>query len=285
MKTSAASTMTLFVTLATTAGISVDASAATLQPRTVQAWKAYVAATEARIATELTSKRGFLATDFAADRNRTREAIVRGDIPIGKLATVDRSGKLITAPDGLIAHWRGAVFLPGVTLDALLNRLQHPSEVGPHQEDVLALRVLDRRPDHLRLAIRMTRSQVVNVTYDTEHVVDYRRDGTTRASSTSISSRIVEIDDAGTAGERALPEGRDRGILWRMNSYWRYEQMPGGVVVELESLTLSRGIPFGLGAVVEPMIDRIARESIHRTLEHIRRTYAPAHMSRSASAR
>ena len=59
-----------------------------------------------------------------------------------------------------------------------------------------------------------------------------------------------------------------------MNSYWRYEQVAGGVVVELESLTLSRSIPLGLGAIVEPIIDRIARESIDRTLENLRRTYA-----------
>jgi hypothetical protein len=131
----------------------------------------------------------------------------------------------------------------------------------------------------------MTRSNIVTVTYDTEHAVDYRRHGTTRASSKSVSRRIVEIDNAGTSGERALPEGEDRGILWRMNAYWRYEQVPGGVIVELESLTLSRSIPRGLGAVVEPMIDRIARESMHRTLDYIRRTYAPAHVTQTASTR
>ena len=51
-----------------------------------------------------------------------------------------------------------------------------------------------------------------------------------------------------------------------MNSYWRYEAVPGGVIVELESLTLSRGLPWGTRTVVRPLIERVARESIERTL-------------------
>ena len=51
-----------------------------------------------------------------------------------------------------------------------------------------------------------------------------------------------------------------------MNSYWRYEAVPGGVIVELESLTLSRGLPWGTGTAIRPLIQRVARESIERTL-------------------
>ncbi len=128
----------------------------------------------------------------------------------------------------------------------------------------------------------MTRTKIVTVTYDTEHAIEYRRHGPGRASSRSVSTKIVEIEGAGTPSERALPDGQDRGFLWRMNSYWRYEQVAGGVLVELESVTLSRSIPLGLGTIVEPLIDRIARESINRTLENLRRTYARRDPVRSA---
>jgi hypothetical protein len=250
-----------------------DAGAATLQPQTVQAWNTYVASTEARIDRELASAHGFLVADFLPGRDAVRDAVAKGAIPIDRLTSRDGVGKVIAVPDGLIAHWRGAVLLPGVTLNALLERLQNPNERGPHPQDVLALRVLNRRPDQLELAIRMTRTKLVTVTYDTEHVVDYRRFGNTRASSRSVSSRIAEIENAGTPAERALAPGQDRGFLWRMNSYWRYEQVDGGVIVELESLTLSRSIPLGLGIVVDSTIERIARESMHRTLESVRRLY------------
>src|SRR5215204_672355 len=37
--------------------------------------------------------------------------------------------------------------------------------------------------------------------------------------------------------------GRDRGFLWRLNSYWHYEQEADGVRVEAQSLSLSRPVP------------------------------------------
>src|SRR5262245_15260177 len=103
-------------------GVASDSAAATLQPQTMRAWNTYVAATEARIAHELSSPRGFLVTDFTSDAAAIRDAIRRGALPIGKLTTPDTSGKAIAVPDGLIAHWRGAVFLPGVTVENLLHR-------------------------------------------------------------------------------------------------------------------------------------------------------------------
>ena len=257
-------------------------SAATLQPDTVQAWNAYVAATEGRIGRELSSQRSFLVSDFSPEGSDTRARIRRGEVVIAEMRTT-AGGKTIAVPDGLISHWRGSVFLPGVSLATLLQRLQHPSERGPHQQDVVALRVLARAPDELKLFIRMTRSKVVTVTYDTEHVVDYRRHGATRASSRSVATKIAELDGAGTASEREKRPGEDRGFMWRLNSYWRYEQVDGGVIVELESLTLSRTVPLGLSPVVQPIIDRIARESIDRTLANLCHTYAPAGADRRLS--
>lgn len=269
-RVSALVSLALAVMLAAPTG----AAAATLQPQTVRAWEAYVAATEARIARELSGPRGFLVSDFTPEATGTRARVRAGQLAIDDMATPDSTGMAIDVPGGRIAHWRGSVFLPGVALDQLLQRVQHPSERGPHQPDVLAVRVLDRRPQGLALFIRMTRTKIVTVTYDTEHRLDYRRHGRTRASSRSVATRIVEIDDAGTASERAKAPGEDRGFLWRMNSYWRYEQVDGGVIVELESLTLSRSVPMGLGLLVTPIINRIARESIASTLEQIRRTQA-----------
>jgi hypothetical protein len=251
-----------------------DLAAATLQPQTTAAWNRYVSATEARIARELANGSRFLAQDFLDQRQKARERVLAGHIPIGEVSTTDGSGHTIPVPGGLIHHWRGAVFVPGVTLEALLNRLKNPSERGPHQEDVLALRVLARQPDRLKLFISMTRKKIVTVTYHTEHDVSYQRHGPQRASSRSVATKIVEVENPGGPDARERPAGQDRGFLWRLNSYWRYEQVEGGVIVELESLTLSRDVPMGLRLVVEPLIDRVARESVDRTLDNLRRTYA-----------
>ena len=255
-------------------GPSAEASAGGPQPKTIEAWNAYVAATEARIESELAATGPFLVSDHTDDRDAARDAITRGAIPIEPLSTVDRFGRTLEVPGATIAHWRGAVLLPGVSLGSLLHLLQHPDERGPYPDDVLSLRVLDRGPDRLTLAMRMTRTKIVTATYDTEHTAAYRRLGPTRASSRSVSTKIVEVADAGTSTERVLAEGEDRGFLWRMFSYWRYEEVPDGVIVELESLTLSRGIPMGMGMILEPMINRIARESVTRTLASVRRLYS-----------
>ena len=37
--------------------------------------------------------------------------------------------------------------------------------------------------------------------------------------------------------------GSDHGFLWRFDNYWRLEERDGGVYVQVESVTLSRGVP------------------------------------------
>lgn len=265
----------------------------TLSPETERGWRAYVAATEQRIAAELAAvNRGFFAHDFAraaqtaqagdgqhrdgqgARSERTRA--LAGDVPLAEMRSFDAAGRPLEVPDALVSHWRGTILLPGVTLDQLWTRLRHPNERGPFQPDVLALRVLAREPDALTLFIKMTRTKLVTVTYDTEHRVTFHRDRArpTRAWSRSEATRIAEVTRTESGGQRELSADEEHGFLWRLHAYWRYEQVPGGVLVELESLTLSRDIPFGFGAIVGPIVDRIARESMTRTLVGIRTEYA-----------
>ena len=266
-----------------TPAVRVEASAGELPPKLIAAWNSYVAATEARIESELASTGAFLVSDHTDSRGVTRDAIAKGVIPVATASTVDRSGRALAVPGATVAHWRGAVLVRGISLDVLLHRLAHPDERGPYPDDVLSLRVLDRTADRLTLAMRVTRTKIVTATYDTEHVATYRRLGPTRASSRSVSTRIVEVANAGTSAERVLAEGEDRGFLWRMNAYWRFEEVEAGVIVDLESITLSRGIPMGLGMVLAPMIDGIARQSITGTLASVRRLYSGTGPVRAAS--
>jgi len=174
----------------------------------------------------------------------------------------------------LINHWRGTVFVPKVKLDHLLRVLQEPQTDQHKQEDVLSSRVLARDGDTQKVFLRLRRTKFVTVVYDTEYDVEYKRLGTDRALSNSISTKIVEIENAGTPRERAMPEGNDHGYMWRLNSYWRYRQTPGGVIVELESITLSRSIPGVIRPIAMPIVHHIARESMERTLDVFRRRFA-----------
>jgi hypothetical protein len=193
---------------------------------------------------------------------------------VARVASLDASGRGIEVPNGLVHHWRGSVLIPGVTLDEVLARIANPTARDMAQQDVLDARVLERGPGGLRLFLRLQRSQLVTVVYDTEHAIRYVRHSGARASSTSVATRIVEVANAGTPGERVKPAGQDRGFLWRLNSYWRYQQTESGVIVECESISLSRAVPSLLAGTIRPLIDHVARGSMERTLSSMRVRFA-----------
>jgi hypothetical protein len=160
-----------------------------------------------------------------------------------------------------------------VSLDQVLHELRRPA---PLSDDVLASRVLQDTPEGQRVYLRLLRKKLVTVVYDTEHDVRFVRHSATRASTSSVSRRIVELEAPGTAQERDKPDGEDRGFLWRLNAYSRYEQVAGGVLAEIESISLSRNVPLLARPLVGPIVSSVARESMERTLESLRRRLSAA---------
>jgi len=270
-RTTPARVLALALTLSL-AGPIVPADAAELKPHTVQAFNEYASAVEARIDRELGSSAGFLGLDFGkpADAEAVRKSVRAGQVHVSRLTARGADAEEITVKDGLINHWRGAIFVPGVTVDRAIAELRAPAEGRHQQEDVLESKLLWRDGDRSRVYLKLMRKKIVTVTYNTEHDVVYERRGPGRWSSRSIATRIAELENAGTPQEHEKPIGKDRGFMWRLNSYWRYEEVPGGVIIELESLTLSRDIPGFIKFIAKPIINSIARESITRTLESVK---------------
>jgi len=236
----------------------------------------YVATVEARRAREITNNEPFLDIERqpAAQLAQTMAALKRGEVIVTRGAAYDGSSNEIPIDGGLVNHWRGTVFVPKVKLDALLKVLQEPQTDKHKQEDVLSSRVVSRDGDSQKVYLRLRRTKFVTVVYDTEYDVDYQRLTPDRALSNSISTKVVEIENAGTPRERALPEGNDHGYMWKLNSYWRYKQVDDGVLVEIESLTLSRELPAIIGPLIRPIVTSTARESMTRTLASVRARFA-----------
>jgi hypothetical protein len=130
---------------------------------------------------------------------------------------------------------------------------------------VTTARILPQGPDRDLVRLALTRSQVLTAHYDTEHDVRYSTLGPGRAASDSVATRIREV-----AGPGDLAPREDRGFLWALRAWWRYEAVPGGVLIECESVSLSRGVPYVVRPVVGPMVTRFARESMERTLLALR---------------
>jgi hypothetical protein len=145
----------------------------------------------------------------------------------------------------------------------MVSALMNPG-TPPPQDDVLEARVLQRSNNSLKVYLKLVRRTIMTVTYHTEHEMTFQRHGPGLATSRSIATRIAETD------------GKDRGFLWRLNSYWRYVQVGNDVRVELQSVSLSREVPAVLKPVAGPIIGRIARESVMNTLTALRQFFQTA---------
>lgn len=262
----------------------VGSDAAELKPKTVAAWTEYVAATEARIAGELAGLDRFLVMDFQTpdDADAERAAIRAGGVVVTKMQIRRVDGDTIDVPSGAIHHWRGTMFVPDVLVDDVLANARQSADADDLQEDVLESRILEQGPDTMRVFLKVKRKKFVTVVFNTEHTVEYAWHGPAHASSASRATKIAELRDPQTPNEREKPVGHDRGFLWRLNSYWRYTQVEGGVIVECESLTLSRSIPVLLRVFIGRLINSAARESMERTLEGMRARLLPVGAQQAA---
>ena len=259
---------TLFMALLVAQG----ATGAELQPRTLAAWETYVSSTERRIAAELDDGQRFLAADFLneTESNTLRALLSNGRVYIRKMETADESGQRIQVKGGMIHHWFGSIFVPDVNLDSLIQWVQNYDQHQQYFNEVEESKLLSREGPTFHLFFRLRRKKIVTVVYNTEHTAVYRQHDPRRVSSRSFTTRIAQLEDPGTPSEKEKPVGNDSGFLWRLNSYWRFQEQEGGVFVECESLSLSRGIPFLLSWIFKGYVESVPRESLQNTLTSIR---------------
>jgi putative flippase GtrA len=242
-----------------------------LRAPTLQAWSAYERQVDARLKSAAAESSPFFALDSFGFKG-WKEAAMSGRISMQHMERPQPGGSSVDVPDGKIHHWAGAVFVPGVTLPAVLQHLaKQAGRESDYYDDVIASRLLGRDGPTHRVFLKLRRTKVVTVTYNTEHTVAVRQLGASRATARSVSTRIAELADAGTANEREKPDGRDQGFLWRLNAYWRYEAVNGGVLIECESISLSRDVPAILKWFIGGMVEGVARDSLERTLASLKR--------------
>jgi hypothetical protein len=104
---------------------------------------------------------------------------------------------------------------------------------------------------------------------DTAYDVRFGRLDAERGYSISRSTRIAEVASPGTPSEHILGAGQEHGFLWRQNTYWSYEERDGGLYMQIESVSLSRSIPTGLGWAVRPFVESVPRDSLEFTLRSV----------------
>jgi hypothetical protein len=239
---------------------------AELHPETLRAWEQYIELTEQRIASELASADKFLAREFLENPDR----LATDRVFIERLQTRSVEGQTLPIPKGMVHHWLGSIVIPNVELSDVLDWVQDSANFEKHVKEVEGARLLYHEGDDYRFYLRIRAKRIKTVYYNTEHAIHYEYHGPGRTSSKTEATRIVEIDEAGTANEREKPEGQDSGYLWRWNSYWRFQQVDDGVIVECETVSLSRSVPKVIWWFVKPFISSVPKEALESTLLSLR---------------
>jgi hypothetical protein len=178
-------------------------------------------------------------------------------------------------PDGLIHDWVGAIFIPGATLDkTLLLVRNYDNHKNIYKPEVVDSKLLSRDGDNFKVFLRLLKKKVLTVTLNTTHDVRYIRVAPNRWRADAYSAKIAEVENSGERDERELPPGKDHGFLWRLNSFWRYEERDGGVFVECEAISLTRDVPSGLGWLINPVIRNLPKDSLVNLLNATRQALA-----------
>ena len=252
--------------------LSVSANAADLKPETIAAYQRYLQITEANVDAELARGEPYLWVDsLPAPRRAADYAELRkGNLVIERLETLDH-GKTISIPAGLVHHWIGTVFIPGATLAQTLDFMEDYNHKQDYfRPDIQRSKILRRDGDDFLVNLRFYKKKVITTVIDTDHQVHYHLVDSAHAWSRSHTTRIQEVENSGDPTERLEPQGHDRGFLWSMDTYWRFQEKDGGTYVECQSLSLTRDIPTGLGWMVGPFVTSVPRESLTFTLVTVR---------------
>jgi hypothetical protein len=234
-----------------------------LKPETLLAFTRYIGDAEA--AMDQTLDQPFLWSDRTPERARQ----VRQGAAIAELWSGKRPVKV---PDGLIHDWIGAACIPDTSLKKTLALIEdYDNHKNIYKPDVIDSKLISRRGDDFQIYLRLLKKKIITVILDTDHDVHYFSLDALRWCCYSRTTRISEVDDAGKPSEKIRPPDTGYGFLWRLNSYWRFQQRDGGVYVECRAISLTRDVPKGFGWMIEPIIEKLPRESLKATLEATRR--------------
>lgn len=246
-----------------------NSSPAELREQTLAAWDQYIGTVDARVNSAFAAQRPFLWTDENPGRVRR---VQRGEVIVSQV----KAESAQDVPNGLIHDWIGAAFVPGVTLTEVFavahDYDSYPRWYGP---TVARASLLSRDGDEDRFTILYVRTVLwVTAALEAEYKAQYFRVDATRWYSIARSSRIQEFEQYGRPDQRKMPPDVGNGYLWRTYSVTRYEQRDNGVYIEQENIGLSRQIPPALRWTVEPMVKRLSRNLLMRSLQQTREALA-----------
>ncbi len=235
-----------------------------LKPATLEAFESYIQEAEAGMEKTLKGDGPFLWGDAASERaQRVRKGEVVAQFWSGK--------EPVKVPDGLIHDWIGAAFASGKTVKETLALIQdYNNHKNIYKTEVIDSKLLNHHGNHFQIYLRLLKKKIITVVLDTDHDVHYSSLDDTRWLCRSYTTRIAEVEDAGKPNETVQPPDAGYGFLWRLYSYWRFQDRDAGVHLQCRAISLTRDVPAGLRWILAPIIRSLPRESLMNTLNSTR---------------
>jgi len=183
----------------------------------------------------------------------------------------------IPIPHGLVHHWIGAAFIPGMHIDDVMATVRdydrYAEFYAPAVTGAQAIEVSgdpESGPDRFTLTL-------VNKSFFSKHALEceskttYTRLDAHRWYSQSHSIRVQEWEQYGMSNQYLLPVGKGAGYVWSTSTMSRFEERDGGVYVEMEAIVLSRDVPVAMRELVNPIIRRVSKSTVVTSLDETRK--------------
>jgi len=241
---------------------------AELKQETLNAWDQYlVTANESMVDR---AKGHFLWADESADR---LSHIRAGEVVVSAMHAPK------SVPAGLIHHWIGVAFIPGARLEDVIAVIRDYDRYTQfYKPSVIGSKTLSRKGVEDRFSVVvMDKSIFMKHALDSDYRSRFVQVDGNRWYSIAETTRVQELSD-----EHRIPDGEGSGYIWRLCTMSRYEERDGGVYTETEAMALSRPIPATLHWMIDPIVRRVSRSSLEKSLEQTRQATGSAVKSESA---
>jgi hypothetical protein len=248
---------TLFVLLSATL-----LKAADLKQNTLLAWDDYIRSVDMSGAERNAGNKPFLSVDESPDAQRRAQS--------GEYVITNQDPRKV--PQGLIHDWVGVMFVPDVSLDQVMRVLRSYENYSEMYKPLIRkTSVVEQDGDTVQLnVLAVQKAFSVTAAVDTDEDIQIARPASDRICITANSVGINEIADYGRPNEHIFPETQRPGYVWRALIVERLEQRDGGVYVELETISLSRGIPWEVRWMIKPLTDELPRKMMTDLLDETR---------------
>jgi hypothetical protein len=228
---------------------------AQLRPDTVEAWNSYIQTAQSR-ALAIANRGSLVPNGTSALREQLRAGRV---LPLD--ATIYSARQ---PPHATLQDWAGAVFIPNVTLEqvqAVITDYDHYSDrYGPV---IRTSRLLGRTDDTQRFRLRYVRKALFEVmAYEIDFESHHCQTSAGQWYSITRSVAAHQVGNFGKPNEFLMSTDNPNAFIWRTVSFVHIEGADGGVYLAQESIVLGHAIPAFWRWIVDPFLDRLARDLV-----------------------